>query len=120
MPEVGHNVHFWKFASRINDMAKLLPLEASNNDPRIGGFVVEFPSGARKSAHWISDAPFQDTLDAAKQYTAKLIDSCLKQGLIDDLERTNIPSLVAAVQQIIMDWNERTRTRLHANAPTIQ
>lgn len=95
-------------------MAKLLPLESAINDPRIGGFVVEFPSNARKAVHWESNAPIPDPLEAAKQYTTKLIDHCLKHGLIDDMERTNIPSLVAAVQKIIMDWNEKTRARLYA------
>ena len=106
-------------------MAKLFPLESATNDPKVGGFVVEFPSNARKSVHWVSDAPFQDTLDAAKQYVTTLVQHCLDHGLIDDLERTNVPSLVAAVQRIIIDWNERTRARLYAqgdarNATPIQ
>lgn len=95
-------------------MAKLFPLESATNDPEVGGFVVEFPSGARKSAHWVSGAPIPDPLAAAKQYAAQLVQHCLERGLIDDLERTNIPSLVAAITKIITDWNERTRLRLYS------
>lgn len=95
-------------------MAKLWPLEATNGDSRVGGFVVEFPSGARKSVHWVSEAPFQDSLDAAKQYTAQLVQHCLDRGLIDDLDRTNVPSLVASVQRFIIDWSEGARARLYA------
>jgi hypothetical protein len=107
---------------RITHMAKLFPLESATNDPKVGGFIVEFPSGARKSAHWVSGAPFQDSLEAAKKHVTTLVQHCLDCGLIDDLERTNIPSLVAAVQKIILDWNERQRAALYVerDAPTIQ
>jgi hypothetical protein len=101
-------------------MAKLYPAESTNNDPTVGGFVVVFPSGATKAVSWRSEAPIQDTLEAAKTYTKALVQHMVERQLTDDLDRTNIPSLVAAIQKIISDWNEKQRTRLHANAPALQ
>lgn len=98
-------------------MAKLFPAESATNDTTVGGFVVEFPSGARKSVAWRSEAPVQDTLEAAKDYTKKLVQHMLDARLMDDLERTNMPSLVAAIQKIIHDWNETRRGVLYS-APT--
>lgn len=94
-------------------MAKLWPLEVPN-DPTVGGFAVLFPSGACKAVVWHSQAPIPDSLDAAKSYVTQLVDACLKLGLIDDLERTNMPSLTAAAQRLIDDWSERTKLRLYA------
>ncbi len=95
-------------------MAKLWRAESAINDPRIGGFVVEFPSGARKVCAWRSGAPIPDTLEAAKQYAATLVQHMLEHELRDDLNRTNIPSLVASIQRIISDWNDELRRTLHA------
>ncbi len=95
-------------------MAKLFPAESTTSDSTVGGFVVEFPSGARKSVAWRSQAPIPDTLTAAKTYAAQLVQHMLDKQLTDDLDRTNIPSLVAAIQKIISDWNDKRRKALHA------
>lgn len=99
-------------------MAKLFPAESASNDSTVGGFVVAFPSGATKSVAWRSEAPIQDTLEAAKEYAKALVQHMLEARLIDDLDRTNIPSLVAAIQKIVSDWNDKRREALHA--PTLQ
>lgn len=99
-------------------MAKLFPAESATNEPEVGGFVVVFPSGATKSIAWRSKAPIPDTLEVAKQYVAQLVDTMIASGRIDDLDRTNIPSLVAAAQKIISDWNDKTRARLYGATPT--
>ena len=101
-------------------MAKLWRAESANNDPRVGGFVVEFPSGARKVVAWTWGAPIPDTLEAAKEYAKQLVQHMLERGLTDDLNRTNIPSLVASIQRILMDWNDELRKHLHADATTVQ
>ncbi len=95
-------------------MAKLYPAESASNDSLVGGFVVVFPSGATKSVAWRSEAPIQDTLAAAKQYATKLVQAMLDERRIDDLDRTNMPSLVAAIQKLISDWNEKRRAALYA------
>mgnify|MGYP000157936035 CR=1 FL=1 len=95
-------------------MAKIYPCETTESDT--GALVIEFPSGTRKSVAWRSPKPIVPTLDAAKQYAAKVIESMSAERRIDDLERTNWPSCVAAFQRIIDDWNQRV-TR---DAPAVQ
>lgn len=92
-------------------MAKLFPCDDQPNG--IGGFVMEFPSGTRKQAAWQSKERLP-SLDTAKQCAANMIDTLQKEGRIDDLERTNWASVVAAVQRIVDDWNGRN------HAPTLQ
>jgi hypothetical protein len=94
---------------------KLWPAESP--DPDAAGFVVEFPSGTRKSVAWRSKAPITPTLEAAKSYAGELIAARGSEpGGMDDIERTNWPSVVAAVQRIITDWNDKTRARLYGEA----
>ncbi len=95
-------------------MAKLYPAESTDSDSKVGGFVVVFPSGTSKSVAWRSEAPIQDTLAAAKEYAAKLVQAMIDEQRIDDLDRTNMPSLVAAIQKLISDWNEKRRAALYA------
>ena len=95
---------------------KLWP--ADSPDPEAAGFVVEFPSGTRKVVAWKSKAPIVPTLDAAKKYAGELIAARGSEpGGMDDVNRTNWASVVAAVQRIITDWNDKTRARLYAAAP---
>jgi hypothetical protein len=81
---------------------------------------VEFPSGVRKQVAWRSQAPIPDTLAAAKEYAAAVVDALLKDQRVDDLDRTNIPSLVAAIQRLLQDWNETRRRDLHLAGPAPQ
>ena len=81
----------------------------------IGGFAISFPSGACKSVTWKSEAPIQDTLAAAKQYAASVLQVCLDERRIDDAERTNWASVTAAIQRVVQDWNEVQRGRLFAD-----
>ncbi len=93
---------------------KLWP--ADSPDPETAGFIVEFPSGTRKSIAWKSQAPITPTLDAAKEYAAKLLAARSSEpGGMDDVNRTNWASVTAAVQRIISDWNDKTRARLYAH-----
>ena len=95
---------------------KLWP--ADSPDPEVAGFVAEFPSGTRKSVAWRSPAPIVPALDAAKQYAAELLAARSSEpGGGDDVNRTNWASVTAAVQRIIMDWNDETRARLYAHTP---
>lgn len=95
---------------------KLWP--ADSPDPETAGFVVEFPSGTRKSVAWRSRAPITPALDAAKEYAAKLLAARSSElGGMDDVNRTNWASVTAAAQRIIMDWNDKTRARLYAYTP---
>ena len=86
---------------------KLYPAEAVNDDPTIGGIVFEFDSGIRKVLAWRQDSPILPALDGAKQFVATLIDTLLQGRHMNEVEFTNWASATAAVQKIIMDWNER-------------
>jgi hypothetical protein len=106
-------------------MAQLHPLES--DDPWVGGFLVTFPSGTKKTVCWKQEAVISPALDAAKDFVAKLIDGMLnttssddRRVALDDIERTNIPSLVAAVHKIVRDWNGKRAEELHAENPEHQ
>jgi hypothetical protein len=101
----------------------LYPAEAVNDDPTVGGFIVIFDSGITKSIAWRQFEPIDATLDAAKAFTVKLIESLIADRCMDEVEGTNWASATAAVQKIIVDWNAKRRDslRLMAQAsPTVQ
>jgi hypothetical protein len=86
-------------------MANLHRLEAPGH-PDVGGVLAEFPSGRRLQATW-RHAEQVDSLATAKRIAAHLLDALLKSGNHDDADRTNWPSLVAAVQTIVRDWDAK-------------
>jgi hypothetical protein len=85
-----------------------------DTDPKVGGFLAVFPSGLKKEVIWKSTVPAPDALQAAKEFTAGLLDQLMQEGKHDDANRTNWPSLVAAIQRIVLEFNERRRTALRA------
>jgi hypothetical protein len=86
------------------------------DDSCVGGFAIAFPSGACKALSWKSQAPIPDSMAAAKHYASEALQTCLREGRMDDAERTNWASVTAAVQRIIQDWNEIRRTDLYGPA----
>ncbi len=78
---------------------------AEGDDPHVGGFFIFLPSGATKTVAWRQSKPITPTVDAAKRYAAAVIESLQKDGLADDIDRTNWASVTAAIQRIILDWN---------------
>jgi hypothetical protein len=89
-------------------MANLHRLEAPG-DPHTGGVLAEFPSGRRLQAAW-RHAESVDSMATAKRVAASLLERLLAERLTDDAERTNWPSLVAAVQVIVRDWDAKRQT----------
>jgi hypothetical protein len=95
----------------------LIAAEAVDGTPEVGGFFIFLPSGATKTIAWRSLQPISPTLDAAKQYTAKIVESLMKANTAEaraDVDATNWTSVVAAVQRIILDWNDRIQLRIGA------
>ena len=90
---------------------KLWPAEHPD-DPNIGGFIAEFDSGIMKSIAWRSQAPIEPSIDAAKQYVSELLQCLIDERHMHEVEGTNWASAAAAVQKIVVDWNEKTRARL--------
>lgn len=78
-----------------------------SDSPYVAGALLTFPSGAAKIIQWASDKPLYPTKDAAKEYCIAVLDQLMKEKLMDDAERTNWPSCVAAVQKVITDFNEK-------------
>lgn len=94
----------------------LIRCESPEGDPEVGGFYVFFPSGATKTIGWRQPQPISPTLDAAKEFTAKIIESLQRDGseaAISDFDTTNWTSVVAAVQRIILDWNDLVQRRIN-------
>jgi hypothetical protein len=85
-----------------------------DTDPKIGGFLATFPSGLRKEVVWRSSIPTPDALAAAKEFAAGLLSQLIEENKVDDANRTNWPSLVAAIQRIVLDFNARRRASLYA------
>lgn len=85
----------------------LIRLEA--DEVERGGFLLFLPSGTTKVVAWHSAKPITPTLEAAKKYASEVVDSLLKEGGIShpDIQRTNWVSVTAAVQRIILDFNDR-------------
>lgn len=87
-------------------------IAADFDDAESGGFVVFFPSGAFKQVPWRSVRPITPTLDAAKQYASKVIEALQRDGLAADIDRTNWASVTAAIQRILLDFNDRLGRRI--------
>jgi hypothetical protein len=85
-------------------MTTLQRLES--DDPRIAGIALTFPSGAAKQITWQCDRPIAPTLDAAKEYAAAVLDALMREGRIDDAERTNWASCTAAIKKHLEDFND--------------
>lgn len=87
-------------------------IAAEGDEAEQGGVFLFFPSGATKVIGWRQVQPITPTLDAAKQYAAKVIEALQRDGLHSDIDRTNWVSVTAAIQRIIMDWNDSIKVRI--------
>lgn len=87
-------------------------ITAEGEEPEQGGVYIFLPSGATKIIGWRQASPITPTLEAAKKYTATLIESLQKDGLASDIDRTNWVSVAAAIQRVILDFNDRIRIRI--------
>ncbi len=77
-----------------------------------GGFIMFFPSGAFKQVSWRQIKPITPTLDAAKKFAEKVIEALQRDGLAGDIDRTNWASATAAIQRIVLDWNDAIGRRI--------
>jgi hypothetical protein len=83
-------------------------------DPKIGGFLITFPSGLSKEVVWQSAVPAPDPLRAAKEFTAGVLQQLLEEQRQDDIDRTNWVSVTAAVQKIVKDFGAKRLEALRA------
>jgi hypothetical protein len=84
-------------------------IRMESDDVEDGGFTIFLPSGATKVVSWRTTRPITPTLDAAKQYASEVVQQLLEQGGIEnpDIQRTNWVSITAAIQRVILDFNDR-------------
>lgn len=83
----------------------LRPLEA--DDPTVAGFLISFDSGLAKAVVWRSDKVISPALDAAKQYTADVLEALVSEGREVEVRDTNWVSVTAAAHKLIRDFNGR-------------
>lgn len=79
-------------------------------DPKVGGVLFTFPSGAQLVAHWSSDGPIHDSHAMGKDLAIRTLDRMLKSGLeaaMRDADGTNWTSVVAGCGALVRDWNSR-------------
>lgn len=79
----------------------------------MGGFLVVFPSGLRKTVQWERNGPVVDTLGVAKSLAVKLLDELLTEQR-DDANFTNWTSMTAAIQKVVKDWSDKRKESIYA------
>lgn len=75
-----------------------------------GGFMIFLPSGRTKVIAWTVAKPITPTIDACKDFTAAVIQSLIDGNTAEDsydFDHVNWTSVAAAVQRIIMDFNDK-------------
>jgi len=92
--------------------ADLRPIEAS--DSRVGGAHLTTPSGIEIAALWREPGLIGDTLATAKACAAQLLDKLQRDYAGRDVDRINWPSVVAAIQALVQQWNDARRAALYA------
>lgn len=95
-------------------MANLLPVFDASN-PKIGGFIAYFSETNAVVVHWEYAAPIYPVLDAAKQYTASVIQHLIDKHDAESIRDTNWASMTAAVQAMIERWNESLKQHLYGD-----
>lgn len=91
----------------------------STDDPRFGGVHLHTPSGIQIAAIWRTPGLIGDTLASAKAAAAQLMDKLVREHEGKDIDRINWPSVVAAIQKHMQDWNELRRAQLYADYPIV-
>ena len=79
------------------------------------GFIVELSDHSHKQVVWVTGAPINPPLGAAKEYAAALIQSLVNEGKYLDVRDTNWASATAAIVAIVVRFNEQLAERLHAS-----
>lgn len=96
----------------------VIELESMDNQPEVGGFLIFLPSGSTKTVHWRSAKQITPTLEAAQDYAAKVVDSVLREHNGNrshpDVANVNWTSVAAAVQRVIIDWNDKLSKAVNA------
>lgn len=87
----------------------VIELESADGKVEDGGFLVFLPSGKTKVVPWRTAKPITPTLEASKKYATEVVDSIIKAEGIGspDIQRVNWTSVTAAIQRVIIDFNQK-------------
>jgi hypothetical protein len=102
-PNTSHTCSVWRLES---------------DDPLVGGVGLRTPSGITLAAYWRQSAPVIERLELAKDVSAKLLNTLITKHDGKDTDRVNWPSVVAACQYHIGEWNDKRRAALHVEGDT--
>jgi hypothetical protein len=83
-------------------------IRLESDDPHAAGVLIRFDSGLPdKVVQWQTKPGelISPALDAAKQYTAAVIEDLVKENREADVRHTNWVSVAAAMHRIIRDFN---------------
>lgn len=98
--------------------AGVIECESADGEPEIGGCILFLPSGRSKVIQWRQPEQIQPTLGAAKDFCTKIVDSLLEESGGNpghpDIRDVNWTSMAAAVQRIILDWNDKLSSAIRA------
>lgn len=83
------------------------------NSHSAGGILFVTPTGKKLSVEWQSTSQIHDTLTMAKECATQLLDKMLSAGYVDDADRTNWPSVVAACQHHVRGFNAQLQKAQH-------
>ena len=95
----------------------VIELEAVDGKPEVGGFILCLPSGETKTVHWVCAKPISPTLDAAQEYSTKIVEALMAQhggNEHGDIQGVNWTSVCAAIQRVILDWNDKITGAINA------
>ena len=82
-------------------------IRLESDDPHVAGVLIRFDSGTAKTVVWSANQVISPALDAAKEYTAAVIDALVKENREADVRDTNWVSVAAAMHRIIRDFNSK-------------
>ena len=83
-------------------------IEAEGSELEEGGFFAFMNDGSTKVVQWRSTSHITPTFDAAKTYAIKLAEMLHKSGWTQaQIEDIRWDSVTAAIQRVIMDWNDK-------------
>ena len=104
----------------VGSSTSLIRLEA--DEPETGGVLIFFPSGRHMTITWRTVTQITPTKEAALQYAGTIVENLNKVAAQEgrgspaetDLSRTNWVSVTAAIQRIILDFNQELSQRVSA------
>lgn len=94
-------------------------LDSPLGNTKHGGVLCVFEDKRAYRLEWDRGAPVIDTLQAAKELAAHLVQRLIEEDQRARLSSLNLPSVVAAFQRCIREWSDARRTALYAEVQDV-